>query len=228
MRVKIGLYVPVDQLAAVKKYTGGDSPRMSRMGGKDWSEQKSKVRKAVAVVAAQVVDLHRQRAMATGFAYDPDTPWQREIEAAFPFEETLDQLKAIDDVKTDMEADKPMDRLVFGDVGFGKTEVAIRAAFKAVQAGKQVAILCPTTLLVQQHHLTFADRFAPYPVRVEALSRFLTEKQQKQVVAQLRTGEVDVVIGTHRLLSEDITFKNLGLLVIDEEQRFGVNAPKTR
>ena len=218
------LYVPVDQLAAVKKYTGGDSPRMSRMGGKDWSEQKSKVRKAVAVVAAQVVDLHRQRAMATGFAYDPDTPWQREIEAAFPFEETLDQLKAIDDVKTDMEADKPMDRLVFGDVGFGKTEVAIRAAFKAVQAGKQVAILCPTTLLVQQHHLTFADRFAPYPVRVEALSRFLTAKQQKQVVAQLRTGEVDVVIGTHRLLSEDITFKNLGLLVIDEEQRFGVNA----
>ncbi|MFV1960887.1 MAG: transcription-repair coupling factor, partial [Acidimicrobiia bacterium] len=218
------LYVPVDQLAAVKRYTGGEAPRVSRMGGKDWSEQKSRVRKAVAAVAAQVVELHRQRALATGHAYERDTPWQHELEASFPFEETLDQLKAIGDVKTDMEANTPMDRLIFGDVGFGKTEVAIRAAFKAVQDGRQVAILCPTTLLAQQHHQVFSQRFAPYPVRVEVLSRFLTAKQQKQVVEGLATGEVDLVIGTHRLLSEDIRFKSLGLLVIDEEQRFGVNA----
>ena len=218
------LYVPVDQLAAVKRYTGGEAPRVSRMGGKDWSDQKAKVRKEVAAVAAQVVELHRQRALATGHAYDPDTPWQRELEAAFPFEETLDQMKAIGDVKTDMEDDRPMDRLVFGDVGFGKTEVAIRAAFKAVQEGRQVAVLCPTTLLAQQHHQTFGERFGSYPVRVEVLSRFLTAKQQKAVVSQLATGEVDLVIGTHRLLSEDIHFKNLGLLVIDEEQRFGVGA----
>ncbi len=218
------LYVPVDQLAAVKRYTGGEAPRVSRMGGKDWSEQKARVRKEVAAVAAQVVELHRQRAMATGHAYEPDTPWQRDLEAAFPFEETLDQLTAIGEVKVDMENDRPMDRLIFGDVGFGKTEVAIRAAFKAVQDGRQVAILCPTTLLAQQHHQTFSERLAPYPVRVEVLSRFLTAKQQKAVVAQLATGEVDLVIGTHRLLSEDIHFKSLGLLVIDEEQRFGVGA----
>jgi transcription-repair coupling factor (superfamily II helicase) len=218
------LYVPVDQLAAVKRYTGGETPRVSRMGGKDWSEQKSRVRKAVAAVAQQVVELHRLRAGADGHAYDADTPWQREMEGAFPFEETADQLTAIADVKADMEADSPMDRLVFGDVGFGKTEVAIRAAFKAVQGGKQVAVLCPTTLLAQQHHQTFSDRLAPYPVRVEALSRFLTTKQQKTVLAGLATGEVDIVIGTHRLLSEDVRFKDLGLLVIDEEQRFGVGA----
>lgn len=218
------LYVPVDQLAAVKRYTGGEAPRVSRMGGKDWSDQKARVRKAVAAVAAQVVELHRQRALATGHAYEPDTPWQRELEASFPFEETLDQLKAIGDVKTDMEGTTPMDRLIFGDVGFGKTEVAIRAAFKAVQDGKQVAVLCPTTLLAQQHHMVFSERLAPYPVRVEVLSRFLTTKQQRQVVEGLATGEVDLVIGTHRLLSEDIHFKALGLLVIDEEQRFGVNA----
>jgi transcription-repair coupling factor (superfamily II helicase) len=194
------------------------------MGGRDWSEQKGKVRKAVAAIAQQVVELHRMRASATGHSYDPDTPWQREMEGAFPFEETIDQMQAIVDVKADMESEQPMDRLVFGDVGYGKTEVAIRAAFKAVQAGKQVAVLVPTTLLAQQHHQTFSDRFEDYPVRVEALSRFLTTKQQKAVVSGLGTGEVDVVIGTHRLLSEDIRFKSLGLLVIDEEQRFGVSA----
>lgn len=218
------LYVPVDQLAAVKRYTGGEAPRISRMGGKDWSEQKSRVKRAVAAVAAEVVELHRERALASGHAYEEDTPWQREVEAAFPYEETLDQLTAIEQVKTDMEIDKPMDRLIFGDVGFGKTEVAIRATFKAVQEGRQVAVLCPTTLLAQQHHQTFRERFAPYPVRVEVLSRFLTPKQQRSVVAGLASGEVDVVIGTHRLLSEDVRFKNLGLLVVDEEQRFGVNA----
>ncbi len=221
------LYVPVDQLAAVKRYTGGEAPRVSRMGGRDWSEQKARVRKAVSAVAARVVELHRQRALATGHSYGPDTPWQRELEGAFPFEETLDQIKAIDDVKADMESASPMDRLIFGDVGFGKTEVAIRAAFKTVQQGKQVAVLCPTTLLAQQHHQTFADRLAPYPVKVEVLSRFLTAKQQKGVVEGLGTGDVDVVIGTHRLLSEDVHFRSLGLLVIDEEQRFGVSAKDT-
>ena len=218
------LYVPVDQLAAVKKYTGGEAPRVSRMGGRDWSEQKARVRQAVAAVAAQVVDLHRRRSQATGHAYDPDTPWQRELEAAFPYEETPDQFTAIQQVKEDMEDERPMDRLIFGDVGFGKTEVAIRAAFKVVQEGRQVAVLCPTTLLAQQHHQTFSERFAPYPVRVEVLSRVLTPSQQRDVVAGLANGKVDVVIGTHRLLSEDVGFKDLGLLVIDEEQRFGVNA----
>ncbi|HEY6635461.1 MAG TPA: transcription-repair coupling factor, partial [Acidimicrobiia bacterium] len=218
------LYVPVEQLAAVKRYTGGETPRVSRMGGKDWSDQKARVRREVAAVAARVVELHRQRALATGHAYEADTPWQRELESSFPYEETHDQLRAITEVKSDMEEDKPMDRLVFGDVGFGKTEVAIRAAFKAVQNGRQVAILCPTTLLAQQHHQTFSDRFAPYPVRVEVLSRFLTTGQARRVVQGLATGEVDVVVGTHRLLSEDVRFKSLGLLVIDEEQRFGVGA----
>ena len=218
------LYVPVDQLAAVNRYTGGETPRVSRMGGKDWSDQKARVRKAVAAVAQRVVELHRLRAAAVGHAYAPDSPWQNEMEGAFPYEETPDQLRSIIEVKADMENDKPMDRLVFGDVGFGKTEVAIRATFKAIESGKQVAVLCPTTLLVQQHHQTFSERFAPYPVQVEALSRFLTPRQQDRVVAALATGEVDVVIGTHRLLSEDIKFKELGLLVIDEEQRFGVTA----
>jgi len=218
------LYVPTDQLAAIKKYTGGETPRVSRMGGKDWSETRSKVRKAVAAVAEEVVRLHKARASAAGHGYPIDTPWQREIEQSFPFEETPDQLVAILDVKADMESAAPMDRLIFGDVGFGKTEVAIRAAFKAATAGKQVAVLCPTTLLAQQHHATFSERFAPYPIRVEMLSRFLTQREASAVVAGLKTGEVDVVIGTHRLLSEDIRWKDLGLLVIDEEQRFGVAA----
>ncbi len=218
------LYVPTDQLAAVQKYTGGDAPRLSRMGGKDWSDTKDRVRKAVAAVAEEVVRLHRARARATGQAFAPDAPWQREMEASFPFEETPDQLVAIGEIKTDMESDDPMDRLVFGDVGYGKTEMAIRAAFKAAMAGKQVAILCPTTLLAQQHHQTFSQRFEPYPIRVEMLSRFLSNAEARDVVRRLATGEVDVVIGTHRLLSDDIRFKDLGLLVIDEEQRFGVNA----
>jgi transcription-repair coupling factor (superfamily II helicase) len=218
------LYVPVDALAAVKKYTGGESPRISRMGGKDWSDQKTRVRRAVAAVAQEVVELHRQRARASGHAFDLDTPWQAEMESIFPFEETVDQDRAIADVKADMESSKPMDRLVFGDVGFGKTEVAIRAAFKAIQSGHQVAVLCPTTLLAQQHHQVFGERFAAYPIRVEQLSRFLTPKQQREVVSGIASGDVDLVIGTHRLLSEDIHFKSLGLLVIDEEQRFGVAA----
>ncbi|MDH3517951.1 MAG: DEAD/DEAH box helicase, partial [Acidimicrobiia bacterium] len=218
------LYVPTDQLAAVQKYTGGETPRLSRMGGKDWTDTKDRVRKAVAAVAEEVVRLHRARARATGQAFAPDTPWQRELEAAFPFEETPDQLVTIGEVKADMEAEAPMDRLVFGDVGYGKTEIAVRAAFKAAMAGKQVAVLCPTTLLAQQHQQTFSQRFEPYPIRVEMLSRFLSASESKDVVRRLATGEVDVVIGTHRLLSDDVRFKDLGLLVIDEEQRFGVGA----
>jgi len=218
------LYVPTDQLAAIRKYTGGESPRVSRMGGADWERTRGRVRNAAAAVAEEVVALHRERARVPGHAHAPDSPWQREMEAAFPFEETPDQLSAIAEVKVDMESGEPMDRLIFGDVGFGKTEVAIRAAFKAVQDGRQVAVLCPTTLLAQQHHQTFSERFAPYPVRVEMLSRFLSPKQQRAVVAGIGDGSVDVVIGTHRLLSEDVGLEQLGLLVVDEEQRFGVAA----
>jgi transcription-repair coupling factor (superfamily II helicase) len=218
------LYVPTDQLAAIRKYTGGESPRLSRMGGADWSRTRSRVRKEVAAVAEEVVALHRRRLEVAGHAYPTDTPWQREMEGAFPFEETPDQLQAVAEVKTDMEDDEPMDRLIFGDVGFGKTEVAVRAAFKAVQDGRQAAVLVPTTLLAQQHHQTFSDRFDPYPMRVEMLSRFLTPKQQDAVLEGMASGEVDVVVGTHRLLSEDVRFADLGLLVVDEEQRFGVAA----
>ncbi|MBS1195727.1 MAG: transcription-repair coupling factor Mfd, partial [Actinobacteria bacterium] len=218
------LYVPTDQLAAVRVYTGGEAPRLSHMGGADWERTQGRVRRAVAAVAEEVVALHRARARVEGHAFPSDSPWQAELEATFPFEETPDQLTAVAEVKEDMESGEPMDRLVFGDVGFGKTEVAVRAAFKAMQDGKQVAVLVPTTLLAQQHHQTFSERLAPYPVRVEALSRFLTTRQQQQVLAGLAGGEVDLVIGTHRLLSEDVRFHDLGLLVVDEEQRFGVAA----
>ena len=218
------LYVPTDQLAAVRRYTGGETPRLSRLGGTDWSQTRRKVRKAVAVVAEAVVDLHRARAGASGHAFESDTPWQQEFEAAFPYEETRDQLAAIEDVKRDMEGDLPMDRLVFGDVGFGKTEVALRAMFKAVQDGKQAALLVPTTLLAQQHFSTLEERFAPFPIRVAMLSRFLTSAQQRIVIRGLADGSIDIVVGTHRLLSQDVGFKDLGLLVVDEEQRFGVAA----
>jgi transcription-repair coupling factor (superfamily II helicase) len=216
------LYVPSDQIDAVTPYTGGESPTLSRMGGSDWERTRQKVRAAVREIAQELVVLYRRRVTSPGHAFAPDTPWQQEVEVAFPFTETADQTKAIEAVKSDMEADVPMDRLVCGDVGFGKTEVAIRAVFKAIQDGTQAAVLVPTTLLAQQHYQTFSDRFAGYPVRVEVLSRFLTPAQAKSVVDGLSTGAVDVVIGTHRLLSGDIKFHNLGLLVVDEEQRFGV------
>jgi transcription-repair coupling factor (superfamily II helicase) len=216
------LYVPSDQIDAVRHYTGGDAPSLNRLGGDGWQRAKAKVRSVVSEIAQELVVLYQTRLHAPGHAFAPDSPWQRELEDAFPYQETPDQLTAITEVKGDMEADHPMDRLVCGDVGFGKTEVAIRAAFKAVQDGKQVAVLVPTTLLAQQHHQTFGDRFAGYPVRVEVLSRFLTPAQAREVARGVRSGEVDVVIGTHRLLSDDIEFKDLGLLVVDEEQRFGV------
>jgi transcription-repair coupling factor (superfamily II helicase) len=207
----------------VRHYTGGDSPSLSRLGGDGWQRTKAKVRAAVAEIAQELVVLYQKRLSDSGTAFTPDTPWQHEFEGAFPYQETPDQLKAIGDVKSDMEEAVPMDRLVCGDVGFGKTEVAIRAAFKAVQDGKQVAVLVPTTLLAQQHLQTFSERFAAYPVRVEVLSRFLTPGQARKVAQAIEAGEVDIVIGTHRLLSNDVTFKDLGLLVVDEEQRFGVS-----
>ncbi|MCZ7535243.1 MAG: transcription-repair coupling factor [Acidimicrobiia bacterium] len=216
------IYVDSDDVGLLRKYTGGDSPSLSKMGGSDWQKTRARVRRAVRDIAAELVILYRRRRAAAGHAFGPDTPWQREIEEAFPFEETPDQMKAILDVKGDMEMPVPMDRLVCGDVGYGKTEVAVRAAFKAVQDGRQVAVLVPTTLLASQHGETFRERFARYPVRVAVLSRFLSPKEQTEVVRGLADGEVDVVIGTHRLLSDDIRFKSLGLLVVDEEQRFGV------
>jgi transcription-repair coupling factor (superfamily II helicase) len=217
------LYVPSDQIDAVRHYTGGDSPSLSRLGGDGWQRTKAKVRAAVAEIAQELVVLYQKRLQEPGTAFSPDTPWQREFEDTFPYQETPDQVTAIADVKADMEEPMPMDRLVCGDVGFGKTEVAIRAAFKAVQDGKQVAVLVPTTLLAQQHFQTFSERFAGYPVRVEVLSRFLTPGQARKVARDVESGAVDIVVGTHRLLSGDVTFKDLGLLVVDEEQRFGVS-----
>jgi transcription-repair coupling factor (superfamily II helicase) len=217
------LYVPSDQVDLLRPYTGGEAPVLSRLNGSEWQRAKSRVRSAVREIAQELVVLYQKRINAPGHAFAPDSPWQTEMESAFPYNETPDQLKAIEDVKADMEQEAPMDRLVCGDVGFGKTEVAIRAAFKAVQDGKQAAVLVPTTLLASQHFQTFSDRFAGYPVRVEMLSRFLTSAQAKQVEDGLAAGSVDVVIGTHKLLSGDLKFKDLGLLVVDEEQRFGVS-----
>ncbi|MGZ4753757.1 MAG: transcription-repair coupling factor [Acidimicrobiia bacterium] len=216
------LYVPTDQVSAIRRYTGGDSPSLSKMGGTEWQKTRSRVRSAVQEIAAELVVLYRRRLASTGFAFSADTPWQHEMEDAFPYEETPDQLEAIVEVKAEMEQPVPMDRLICGDVGYGKTEVAMRAAFKAVQDGKQVVVLAPTTLLANQHGQTFRERFAGYPVRVDVLSRFLTQKEQQAVVADVASGAVDVIIGTHRLLSDDVKLKDLGLLVIDEEQRFGV------
>ena len=217
------LYVPSDQIDAVRQYTGGSSPTLSRMGGSDFARAKAKVRSQVAEVAQELVVLYQKRTQTEGHAYPPDTPWQTELEDSFEFTETPDQDRAIDEVKADMESERPMDRLVCGDVGFGKTEIALRAVFKAVMDGRQAAVLVPTTLLASQHFTTFTERFADYPVRVEVLSRFLTSAQARRVLAALSAGEVDVVIGTHRLLGADVSIPKLGLLVVDEEQRFGVS-----
>ncbi len=216
------LYLPVEQIEAITPYSGGESPTLSKMGGADWQRTRARARAAAGEVAAELVELYRRRLAVEGHAFGADTPWQTEMESSFGYVETEDQLKAIADVKGDMEEPRPMDRLICGDVGFGKTEVAIRAAFKAVQDGTQAAILVPTTLLASQHAQTFAERYAPYPVRVELLSRFLSPAQQREVVQGMADGSVDVVIGTHRLLAQDVQFKKLGLLVVDEEQRFGV------
>ncbi|HEX9093873.1 MAG TPA: transcription-repair coupling factor, partial [Coriobacteriia bacterium] len=218
------LFVPVEQLDRVTKYVGPDSsaPRVTRLDTADWSRANKKARAAARALAFDLVDLYARRSATTGFAFSSDTPWQSEMESAFAYEETPDQLAAIADVKSDMESDKPMDRLVCGDVGYGKTEVAIRAVFKSTQDGKQVMVLCPTTILAQQHFVTFSDRFAPFPVKVEVLSRFRTKAQQEEALRGFADGSVDVLIGTHRLLSRDVAPKDLGLVVVDEEQRFGV------
>src|SRR5213596_3067739 len=218
------LYLPVERLDLVSKYLGADASavRLDRLGGAAWPRVKESVRASLREMAEELLRLYAQRAVAEGHACSPDTPWQREFEAAFRFEETPDQLRAIEEVKRDMESPRPMDRLVAGDVGYGKTEVALRAAFKAVADGMQVAVLVPTTVLAQQHWSTFAERFAPFPAKVELLSRFRSPKEQKKIVEGLKHGTVDVVIGTHRLLGKDVEFKNLGLLIVDEEHRFGV------
>ena len=216
------LYVPMDSLDQVTRYVGGESPSLDRLGGADWAKRKGRARRAVREIAAELIKLYAARQATRGHAFSPDTTWQRELEDAFPFVETPDQLGAIDDVKRDMEQIVPMDRLICGDVGYGKTEIAVRAAFKAVQDGKQVAILVPTTLLVQQHYATFADRYAGFPLNVAPLSRFSSESEARATLEGLAEGKVDVVVGTHRLLSDEVSFKDLGLVVIDEEQRFGV------
>ncbi|WP_045876383.1 transcription-repair coupling factor [Pseudofrankia sp. DC12] len=216
------LYVPTDALELVTRYVGGDAPTLDRIGGADWTKRKSRAQKAVKEIAGELIRLYSARMAAPGYAFAPDNPWQRELEDAFPFRETPDQLSAIDEVKRDMERAVPMDRVICGDVGYGKTEIAVRAAFKAAQDGKQAAVLVPTTLLVQQHFQTFSERYAAFPVIVKAMSRFNTATEQKAVLAGLADGTVDVVIGTHRLLSNETRFKDLGLVIVDEEQRFGV------
>lgn len=216
------IFVPTDSLEVISKYIGGDKPALHRIGSSDWIKSKARAKKAIKEIASELIKLYAARVSLPGFAFSPDTPWQRELEDAFAFIETPDQLITINDVKRDMESHYPMDRLVCGDVGYGKTEIAVRAAFKAIQDGKQVAILVPTTLLVQQHFETFSQRYAGFPVRLAALSRFNSPGESKAVIAGLSDGSVDLVIGTHRLLSKDISFKDLGLVVIDEEQRFGV------
>jgi transcription-repair coupling factor (superfamily II helicase) len=216
------LYVPTDQLDEVTRYSGGEAPALHRLGGADWAKAKGRARKAVRQIASELIRLYSARMASPGFAFGADTPWQRELEDAFPYVETPDQLGAIDEVKRDMERPVPMDRLICGDVGYGKTEIAVRAAFKAVQDGKQVAVLVPTTLLVQQHLSTFSERYAPFPVKVRPLSRFQTKAESDETLRGLADGTVDVVIGTHKLLSAETRFARLGLVIIDEEQRFGV------
>ncbi|MGC0142774.1 transcription-repair coupling factor [Pseudactinotalea sp. Z1732] len=221
------LYVPSDALDQVTKYTGGESPSLNKMGGSDWAKTKGRARKAIREIAGELIRLYSARMATSGHAFGADTPWQRELEDAFAFVETPDQAVTIDEVKADMEKPVPMDRLICGDVGYGKTEIAVRAAFKAVQDGKQVAILVPTTLLVQQHFETFSERYAGFPVEVRALSRFQSKAEAQEVKDGVTSGAVDVVIGTHRLLTGEVRFKDLGLVVIDEEQRFGVEHKET-
>ena len=216
------IFVPTDTLEQVSKYVGGEAPTVHRIGSGEWQKAKGRARKAVRQIAGELIRLYAARTSSPGFAFSPDTPWQRELEDSFSYIETPDQLSTIDEVKADMERPYPMDRIICGDVGYGKTEIAIRAAFKAVQDGKQVAVLVPTTLLVQQHSKTFAERYSGFPIKVAGLSRFNSAKESKEILLGIAAGSVDVVIGTHRILSNDVQFKDLGLVVVDEEQRFGV------
>lgn len=218
------LYVPIEKLHRIQKYSGeeGVVPQLSKLGSKDWEKLKARTKRSIKNIARDLIEIYAARKALKGHAFSPDTPWQKELEASFVYDETPDQLQAIIDVKRDMERPVPMDRLICGDVGFGKTEVALRASFKAVMDGKQVALLAPTTVLAQQHYNTFRERLRDYPVNVAMLSRFKTPREQKRIIQELREGKIDIVIGTHRLISDDIGFKDLGLLIIDDEQRFGV------
>ncbi len=218
------IFVPVEQITRISRYAGAERPGLSRLGGGEWARTKARVRRAVTDLAEELLELYAARAAAEGHAFSPDTPWQQELEASFPYEETPDQGRAIDEVKADMEAGRPMDRVVVGDVGYGKTEIALRAAFKAIQDGRQVAVLVPTTVLADQHLRTFTQRFAAFPTTVRLLSRSVAPREQQATLAGLAAGSVDLVVGTHRLLSKDVRFRDLGLLVVDEEQRFGVAA----
>ncbi len=216
------LFVPTDQLDQITRYVGGEAPTLNKLGGSDWARTKGRARKAVKQIAGELIRLYAARTSAPGHAFGPDTPWQRELEDAFPYVETADQLAAIDEVKSDMEKSVPMDRVISGDVGYGKTEIAVRAAFKAVQDGKQVAILVPTTLLSQQHFQTFSERFSQFPVKIAELSRFTPQADVQATMEGVADGTIDVAIGTHRLLQPTTRFKDLGLVIVDEEQRFGV------
>ncbi|WP_168705493.1 transcription-repair coupling factor [Gordonia paraffinivorans] len=216
------LYVPMDSLDQLSRYVGGEQPALSKLGGSDWQNTKRKARKAVREIAGELVQLYAARHAAPGHAFGPDTPWQKEMEDAFDFTETADQLQVIAEVKADMERPVPMDRVIVGDVGYGKTEIAVRAAFKAVQDGKQVAVLVPTTILAQQHLQTFTERMSGFPVRIRGLSRFTDAKESREIIDAMAKGEVDIVVGTHRLLQTGVTWKDLGLVIVDEEQRFGV------
>ncbi len=218
------LFIPVSQLHLVQKYVAADGkrPRINKLGGSEWQKTKRKVAAKIEDIADDLIKLYAAREAEPGYAFPPDDDLQREFEAEFPYPETDDQLRSAKEIKQDMEKSRPMDRLLVGDVGFGKTEVALRAAFKAVEAGKQVAFLVPTTILAQQHYDTMIDRFADFPVEVGMLSRFRTPAQAKQTLADLASGKLDIVVGTHRLLSKDVHYHDLGLLIIDEEQRFGV------
>ncbi|MEW8987347.1 MAG: DEAD/DEAH box helicase, partial [Bacillus sp. (in: firmicutes)] len=218
------LYVPVEQIDLVQKYVGseGKEPKIYKLGGNDWKRVKTKVQSSVQDIADDLIKLYAEREASVGYAFSPDGDMQREFESIFPYQETEDQLRSIQEIKKDMERERPMDRLLCGDVGYGKTEVAIRAAFKAIADGKQVALLVPTTILAQQHFETMRERFQDYPINIGLLSRFRSRKQQNETINGLKTGTVDVVVGTHRILSKDITYRDLGLLIIDEEHRFGV------
>jgi transcription-repair coupling factor (superfamily II helicase) len=216
------VYVPTDALEQITRYIGGETPALHRIGGGDWIKAKSRAKKAVKEIAGELIRLYAARTSSPGYAFSPDTTWQRELEDSFAYVETPDQLVTINEVKADMERPYPMDRIVCGDVGYGKTEIAIRAAFKAVQDGKQVAVLVPTTLLAQQHYATFTNRYSGFPLKVAGLSRFNSNKEINEALSGLETGNTDVVIGTHRLLSDDVKFRDLGLIIVDEEQRFGV------
>jgi len=218
------LYIPVDQMDLIQKYIGADAgkPKVSKLGSGEWSRTKNKVKKAIEDMAMDLLQLYAKRSTVKGYSYSKDQPWQKQFEDTFPYEETDDQLKCIEDIKEDMEKMRPMDRLLCGDVGYGKTEVALRAAFKATLDGKQVAILVPTTILAQQHYNTIIERFNDFPINAEMLSRFRTPNQQKKIISEIKSGNIDIIVGTHRLLSKDVKFKDLGILIVDEEQRFGV------